>query len=131
MDTNMQTSKQMHTIRRCFMTGKQCIYCDRFRNERINTSKSVFVAMPYRPNIETCFDWSIKPFLKNILGLGDDNEIKRADDFSHIGAITCQKICRPIQECEYVVVDISIPNSNVIYELISLGIRKESAFARR
>lgn len=41
-------------IRRCFMTGKQCIFCGS-ENTHKNEKPSVFVAMPYRPNLAMCY----------------------------------------------------------------------------
>ncbi len=114
-------------IRRCFMTGKQCIFCGS-ENTQKNEKPSVFVAMPYRPNLAMCYAWSLKPFLENKLKRiwGREVDVKRADEYAHIGAITCEKICRPIQDASLVVVDVSIPNENVMYELgLALGLEKD------
>ena len=162
-----------HTIRRCFMTGRQCIFCK--QNERIpadtlesgkqpladeNVTEpkeppkewhSVFVARPFRDNLAMCHSWSLEPHLKaqfkgiiqkkrddekkekneekksERTGDTDDREVDvklyNADGLTRIGAITCEKICRPIQMAEYLVADVSVPNPNVMYELgLALGL---------
>lgn len=117
-------------IRRCFMTGKQCTenptgrFCGRSTTETDSNEFSVFVAMPFRANLKTFYDWSLKPFLCDSFGIAEDN-IRRADEFRNVGYVTCEKICRRIQESSLVVVDISVPNANVFYELgLAVGLNK-------
>lgn len=132
-------------VRRCFMNGKPCIFCNSLMSEKTEgfsktldikenqddtvTSKvqveaSVFVVMPFRPNLDTFYDWSLKNYLQKGLGVSD-KQIRRADDFRNIGYIMCEKICRRIQEADLVVVDVSLDNPNVFYELgLSVGLNK-------
>jgi len=44
-------------------------------------------------------------------------EIERANRIPQLGFIMCQKICKPIRESNYIIVDISYNNPNVFYEL--------------
>jgi len=81
-------------------------------------SVNIFVAMPFRDNLATFYEWSMKPYLHKHLGIPEEEErIRRADEFRNVGYVTCEKICRRIQEASVVVVDISTPNANVFYEL--------------
>lgn len=128
MGTNTSGQSVKNRIRRCFMTGKQCIFCG---SEHPYDSKepSVFVAMPYRPNLAMCYSWSIKNYLSDALEKlwsVDYVRIARADEQPHVGAITCEKICHQIQIANLVVVDITVPNANVMYELgLALGLEKQ------
>lgn len=116
------------------MTGKQCIFCG---SQSSSASKdntfSVFMAMPFRPNLSTSYSWSLKPYLLKGLSEGETKKVNimRADEYPHIGAITCEKICRPIQSADLVVVDITLPNANVMYELgLAIGLGKEILLVR-
>lgn len=119
-------------MRRCFMNGKQCIFCGSSDLESKNRTL-VFMAMPFRPNLSTSYSWSLKPYIED--QLKNDNipnhsvKIMRADEYSQIGAITCEKICRPIQNADLVVVDVSLANSNVMYEIgLAIGLEKQIVF---
>jgi hypothetical protein len=114
-------------MRRCFMTGKQCIFGAQHPavddSERLSERNSAFVVMPFRPNLDTFFDWSLKRYLVDC-GI-PANRIHRADSFSDVGYVMCEKICRRIQDAELVVVDLSLENQNVYYELgIAVGLGK-------
>jgi len=108
-------------IRRCFMTGKQCTMHSASRGTEGPSTGGAspvdfFVAMPFRDNLGTFYDWSLRPFLCASCGI-PEGCIHRADEFKNVGYVTCEKICRRIQECSVMVVDISTPNPNVFYEL--------------
>ena len=121
-----------HNMRRCFMTGKQCIFrAQSARSERLRESKhgrsedslGVFVAMPYRPNLDTFYEWSLEPYLRR-LGI-QKGQIWRADRVSKTGYVMCEHICRRIQDAALVIVDLSTPNPNVFYELgLAVGLGK-------
>jgi len=109
-------------MRRCFMTGKQCTESHAGRSsyrqhkeegggDCDSSDVSIFVAMPFRSNLKTFYDWSLKPFLCDSLGIPEDR-IRRADEFRNVGYVTCEKICRRIQEASLIVLDISVPNAN-------------------
>jgi hypothetical protein len=124
-----ETPQFPQRIRRCFMTGKQCIYCTQHTSMEYpgsTTSKScdVFVVMPFRPNLDTFYDWSLKRFLCTSLDIKSDM-VGRADDFSNIGYVMCEKICKRIQDAEVAAIDLSVDNPNVFYELgIAVGLNK-------
>ena len=136
-----QTSRQRlpQRIRRCFMTGKQCIFCAQAAaEEQSGTSpatRNVFVIMPFRDNLNTAYDWSLRPYLQARLcgvlgptgpGRQEPVTIRRADAFQNIGFVMCEKICRRIQETDLVVADLSVDNPNVFYELgLAVGLRKQ------
>jgi len=126
-----------HRIRRCFMTGKQCIFSGHSPagkammaaqqpGSEIRGPFTVFVIMPFRPNLDTFYEWSLKRYLRDGLELTDPNtQIRRADEFRDIGYVMCEKICRRIQEAHLVVVDLSVSNPNVMYELgLAIGLHK-------
>ena len=53
-------------------------------------------------------------------------EIERADQALQLGFVMCQRICKKIQQSEYIIADISEPNANVYYELgLSYGLNKK------
>jgi hypothetical protein len=126
-----------HRIRRCYMTGKQCIFCspqvttnatlrDHETDRGSLMSFSVFVVMPFQPNFGTFYEWSLKRYLRDGLEIEEpDKQIRRADEFCDIGYIMCEKICRRIQEADLVVVDLSADNPNVMYEMgLAVGLHK-------
>ena len=109
------------------MTGKHCIFCPQetvFEDgSEGKVRDSVFVIMPFRWNLDTFYEWRLKPFLA---ANGIDKErIKRADEFSRTGYVMCEKTCLRIQQAALVVVDLSVVNANVYYELgIAIGLNK-------
>jgi hypothetical protein len=125
-DESVPTSMTQR-MRRCFMTGKQCIFST--QSSMLGdlgpgqARDSVFVIMPFRPNLDTFFEWSLKRYLVSF-GIAEE-KIRRADYFSDIGYVMCEKICRRIQEAGLIAVDLSLENSNVYYELgIAVGLGK-------
>ena len=169
-DNNIKSAKEQlqkvllpqrrHIMKRCFMTGKQCIFshyisndkqevdaikhpmssskiidnmdnCD--ENEKNDLSKklfnrcNVFVVMPFSPNLETFYQWSLRPYLLSGYGFSPKS-VQRADDIRDIGYIVCEKICRQIQESDLVLADVSLKNSNVFYELgLTIGLERPYA----
>ncbi len=112
-------------MRRCFMTGKQCIFCPQETvvddTAQDGERDSVFVIMPFKPVLDAFFDWSLKPYLE-YFGF---TAIHRADRFADTGYVMCERICLRIQQAAFVVVDLSIVNENVFYELgIAVGLHK-------
>ena len=112
--------RNRRVMKRCFMTGKQCIFSSHVTesapSELTGDNLSVFVVMPFPPNLETFYQWSLKPFLTQGYGLLESS-IQRADEVRDIGYIICEKICRKIQESDLVLADISLANANVFYEI--------------
>lgn len=50
---------------------------------------SAFVIMPFRPNLDTFYEWRLKPYLESA-GFRSDR-IRRADQFSNTGYVMCEK----------------------------------------
>ncbi len=129
-------------LRRCFMNGKPCSYCSRPWSTRTqdhvsteedekktsnleDNEKSVFVVMPFRPNLDTFFEWSFRSYLMTYITDLQKEQIRRADQYRNIGYVMCEKICRRIQDASLIAVDLSLDNPNVFYELgLSVGLDK-------
>ena len=93
-------------MRRCFMTGKRCIF--RPEGEHLQDTSSgsdVFVVMPFRPHLDTFYEWSLKPFLVN--QGKSPKSIRRADQISRTGYVMCESICRHIQHAKLVFVKLA------------------------
>lgn len=114
------------------MTGKQCIFSpqlvdvgaspngvslagDKPPHQIPPEDLKVFVVMPFKPNLETFYRWSLKRYLVKGYGLPEDN-VQRADEVRDIGYIVCEKICRKIQEADLTLIEVSNSNANVFYE---------------
>jgi hypothetical protein len=115
------------------MNGKSCIY-EREIDDTIcalpsNKDKRAFVIMPFGEQRDVLYQWEIAPFLRNG-GEGKGEEEyqctpERADDIRQIGYIICEKICKKIQEADYIVVDVTFDNPNVFYEFgLATALRK-------
>ena len=120
--------RSVRLMRRCFMTGKQCIFSSQIAEGAAQPVKlkdlRVFVVMPFKPNLETFYRWSLRPFLTKDYGLLDEN-VQRADDVRDMGYVVCEKICRKIQQAHLVIADISLRNVNVFYEIgLSYGLER-------
>jgi hypothetical protein len=125
-DEKRPTSDYPQWMRRCFMTGKQCIFCPQetvFEDGDGKKRDSAFVIMSFEPHLETFFEWSLRPYLSHF-GINKDL-IRRADQFANTGYVMCEKICLRIQQAGLIVVDLSVVNPNVYYELgLSVGLNK-------
>jgi len=121
-------NRSRRIMKRCFMTGKQCIFSSQIAEQATGELRpdttSVFVAMPFRPNLNTFYEWCLKPYLATRYQVQTEN-IHRADEASNIGNIVCERICRQIQEADIVVADVSTENANVFYELgLAYGLQR-------
>jgi hypothetical protein len=93
-------------MRRCFKIGlRKC------PKEIDFSPKMVFVAMPFRPDFQDLYKYAIRPALEE-LGL----KIWKADEKISNIDIMC-KICHGIQECSFVIANISDWNPNVLFEM--------------
>lgn len=116
----------------CFMTGKGCVYTDQIDQALALREKQKacrgFMIMPFRPKLRVFFENCLRPFFYNNYDRDADFNVgaqptpnkfalERADDVSRPGIIICEGICKRIQECDFIVADISVPNDNVFYEL--------------
>jgi hypothetical protein len=103
------------TMRRCFKTGlKRC-------PKEINFSpKLVFVAIPFRSNFQDLYKYAIRPALEDM-----DFKIWKADERISNIDMMC-KICYGLQECSYVIANISDWNPNVLFEIgLAYGFGKD------
>lgn len=121
----------------CFMTGKGCVYrdaIDRALRERSQgNSSSGFMVMPFRENLEVFYRNTLSPYFEAFYGGGDQTQsiLHRADQVRRPGIIICEGICKRIQESDFIVVDISVPNDNVFYELgLAYGIGQKILIIR-
>ena len=114
------------------MNGKSCIYereiGNKISSRPSNKDKRAFVIMPFGEQLDVLYQWEIAPFLRNG-GAPESEEFKctpeRADDIRQTGFIICEKICKKIQEADYIVVDVTYDNPNVFYEFgLATALRK-------
>lgn len=105
----------------CFMTGKACVYAEVVnRNIAMRAGVSGFMIMPFRQNLEVFFKNCLTPFLQ----ANYETPLETADQIRRPGVIICEGICKRIQEANFVVADVSLPNPNSFYELgLAFGLR--------
>jgi hypothetical protein len=100
---------------RCFKIGvEKC-------PKEINLSpRTVFVATPFSVDFQDSYKYAVRPALEE-MGFN----VWKADE--HIGNIDIMcKMCQAIQECSYVVANISDWNANVLFEIgLAYGIGKK------
>jgi len=111
-DINFTEKNYFKLCKRCFMTGKACIYQKSITENLKSEIKTGFMLMPFQSTLDEVYRAQIEPCLKSIL----DN-VRRADDVSKTGYVICEKICRQIQESRLICAEISCDNPNVFYEL--------------
>ncbi len=126
--------KSRRVMKRCFMTGKQCIFLSQVAEAATYPltldTLTAFVVMPFGPNLETFYRWSLKPFLTEGYGIPEKN-IRRADEVRDIGYIICEKICHRIQDSDFVLADVSLNNENVFYEVgLAYGLERPIVLLR-
>lgn len=115
--------KQSHRrVAPCFMTGKGCVYSEAIENEirrRRFASKCVgFLITPFRPNINTFHELSMGRYININYSTSEESlSLLRADQVGRTGYVICNKICKKIQDSDFVLADISADNPNVFYEL--------------
>ena len=118
----------------CFMTGQGCVHTeaiDRELDTRERQEKlSGFMIVPFRPNIESFLTLCLQRYVERYYSskkdiqseesskeTGKKVELLRGDKVRKTGYVICEKICKKIQESNFVIADISVPNPNVFYEL--------------
>ena len=116
-----KATKPHRRINPCFMTGKGCVYTEQidreFEHRREKQSFSGFMILPFRPNISVFYDLCLKRFVSSYGTADGPVSIIKADQVRKTGYVICEKICKKIQESDFVIADISMPNANVFYEL--------------
>jgi len=118
---------------KCFMTNQECICEADIRHYREGKTKGndtklrLFVVSPFTYPYEDIFHDAIMQ-LQGENGEGH-YEVRRADKAVQLGFVMCQKICREIQEADYVLADVTEDNPNVYYELgLAFGFCKKVVF---
>jgi hypothetical protein len=115
--------KPHRRISPCFMTGKGCVYTEQidrefdYRRNSVPKNYSGFMIVPFQPNVSVFYELCLKLYLSGAYADGDEVNIFRADQVRKTGYVICEKICKKIQESNYVIADISVPNANVFYEM--------------
>ncbi len=112
---------------KCFMTHQDCIYEKDIQQSLSSKSeKSLFVVSP--------FGYPYDEIYRNIIvpaGRDADIEVRRADVAFQLGFVMCTKICKLMQQAEYVIADLTKDNPNVFYELgLAWGFGKKVVILR-
>lgn len=113
----------------CYMTGERCTYIDRIAaTRRVRWEggiRSGFVVMPFRAGFRVQFQNCLRPFFEHQYSTPDglhrillDNADEATSPWVVVpSAVLCEGVCKRIQEADFVVADVSVPNDNVFYEL--------------
>jgi hypothetical protein len=119
----------------CFMTGKGCVYSDSITREIADRhSKDCccgFLVTPFRNNLKVFIRNSLRPYFEYhyrssdeatseempASSAGETMRLDTAEEVRRPGIIICEGICKRLQQSDFVVADISLPNANVFYEL--------------
>ncbi|MCP5516377.1 MAG: hypothetical protein H7A45_03865 [Verrucomicrobiales bacterium] len=119
----------------CFMTGKGCVYSDSITREMANRHARDcccgFLVTPFRNNLKVFIRNSLLPYFEfhyrsNSTPAQPEEsrhiphgtmELNTAEEVRRPGIIICEGICKRLQQSDFVVADISLPNANVFYEL--------------
>jgi len=115
----------------CFMTGKGCVYTEIIDRElEIRSNKNLyagFMIIPFQPNINVFFNQCLIRYLDWTYSQADKRiSLTRADQIRKTGYVICEKICKKIQDSNFIVADVSVPNPNVFYELgLAYGINQK------
>ena len=116
IDNLIQEEKNNACHFRCFKIGHKCPH-------DINTRYLFFVGMPFDSQYTDSYQYGIKEMLHQN-GVDTENKVFKADEqYSNVD-ILC-KICKAIQESQYVIINISGQNPNVMFELgLAYGLNK-------
>ncbi|MCL2164965.1 MAG: hypothetical protein FWH55_11390 [Oscillospiraceae bacterium] len=100
---------------KCFKTAEPCSVPIR-RN-----SSAAFVIMPFDKKYNDIYRYGIRETLEQ-MGI----VCRRADEITHRHDIMCRGVCKPLQEADFVIADMTLKNANVFFELgLSYGFEKE------
>lgn len=102
----------------CFKVGGQCPH-------EINSRRyKFFVGMPFSDEYLDSYEYGVKIAL-GTLGVDCDKQLFRADERFNNVDIMC-KICKALRESEYVIINVSGMNPNVMFELgLAYGLNKK------
>ncbi len=113
----------------CFMTGRGCVYrteIDKARSDRNKLAEqnnkrllTGFMVMPFRPHTRVFFTNTFKPCVEQNYSAEGLQEVKLStgEEVPRPGIVICEGICKRIQEADFVMADLSLPNDNVFFEL--------------
>lgn len=105
----------------CFMTGQGCVYAEVIKRTLDDRKdyRAGFTLMPFRQNLKVFFKNCLYPFFESNYGCPEHKGkiLQLGDQVRRPGVIVCEGICKRIQESDFIVADISVPNANVFYEL--------------
>lgn len=118
------------------MTGKGCVYTEQIDREielrRDTNNGAGFTVIPFKPNSAVFYELCLRRYVEG--AYQPDNgkmTLIRADQVRKTGYVVCDKICKKIQESDYIVADVSVPNANVFYELgLAYGIDQKIILVR-
>jgi hypothetical protein len=144
-----QITKPHRRVSPCFMTGKGCVYTEQIDRdiERRKQRKEGqgFAVMSFKPNSSVFFELCMKRYVGGAYSMQSEGGGKespsgssmgsltliRADQVRRTGYVICEKICKKIQESDFIIVDISVPNANVFYEMgLAFGIDQKMVLIR-
>ncbi|ABM02124.1 hypothetical protein Ping_0257 [Psychromonas ingrahamii 37] len=120
--------KTPNLLHRCFISEQLCVeerkickYWEERQSGKNTPQAFVVMAFNFRNNM--LYERQIKPMLANL----DEPLLPcRADTLIRTGYIVCRKVCQPILESDLVVVELTILNKNVTYELgLSLALERK------
>jgi hypothetical protein len=94
-------------VKKCFKTGGQCGF------DLKELPDQVFIGIPFEPQFKDLFEYGVRPALKE-LGLHPWIAYEHPSSRD----IFC-KLCEGLQSSSSAIIDISKPNPNVHFELVS------------
>lgn len=123
VDINRVRNNNYYTqCKRCFMTGKACIYQSEIskalrdsatiKTGKMHLQSSAFMLMPFRSTLDEVYRAQLEPCLRSVV-----DHVSRADDVARTGYVICEKICKQIQLADVICAELSCDNPNVFYEL--------------
>lgn len=117
VDSLIQEEKSNASHFRCFKIGHKCPH-------EIDTRKYLFfIGMPFDSQYIDSYQFGIKAMLDQH-GIETAKRVFKADEKFSTVDILC-KICKAIQESQYVIINISGQNPNVMFELgLAYGLNK-------
>jgi hypothetical protein len=109
------------------MTNQECIFEKPIQEHQdTKTTKSLFVVSPFGYPYDEMYANIIQP-----AAAAAGIEAQRADRAFQLGFVMCTKICKLMQEADYVVADLTEDNPNVFYELgLAWGFGKKVVLVR-
>ncbi len=109
---------------KCFITKREC----RYDGPNYET-KEIFMVSPFGFPYDDLYSYAIVPNVKEKI---KGYKISRADQSLQLGYVMCERICRRILRSSFIIVDLTLPNGNVYYELgLSYGLCKSIGILKK